>query len=83
MANETGGDFLFAPNGEDVDELYQDVARTLGRGDEGFYKANYHATQGQKDSTTRTVIVRYRNSSAVARYPAPRNLFWPLSKVVQ
>jgi len=82
MGNETGGDFLFAPTGDEVDGLYKEVARLLGRGDEGYYKATYRASADEKDGTQRTVIVRYENASGRAEYPAPRTLFWPLSKVV-
>jgi VWFA-related protein len=82
MAEATGGEFLFAPRGEDVDDLYSEVARSLDRGDEGYYKVNYRATQSEKDNTARTVVVRYKNSADRARYPAPRNWIWPISKVI-
>ena len=82
MGNETGGDFLFAPTGEEVDALYKEVARLLGRGDEGYFKATYNATADEKDGTDRTIIVRYENAAGRVSYPAPRRMIWPLSKVV-
>ena len=83
MGNETGGDFLFAPTGEEVDALYKEVARLLGRGDEGYFKATYSATADEKDGTDRTIVVRYENAAGKVVYPAPRKLFWPLSKVIE
>ncbi|MCA9440767.1 MAG: hypothetical protein KC964_08180, partial [Candidatus Omnitrophica bacterium] len=76
-----GGEFLFAPSGEDVDALYSIVARRLGRGDQGYYQLTYRTSQYEKDGTTRTIIVKYQGDAGAAQYPAPRNLFWPLSKV--
>ena len=81
LARETGGEFLFAPSGEDVDTLYTIVARRLGRGEQGYYQLNYRTSQYEKDATIRTIIVKYREDAGAAQYPAPRNLFWPLSKV--
>jgi VWFA-related protein len=81
MANETGGDFMYAPEGKDVDTLFRRIARQLGRGDEGYYKATYRATEGEKDGSSRTIIMRYNGAQGVAAYPAPRRFFWPLSKV--
>ncbi|MCA9432196.1 MAG: VWA domain-containing protein [Candidatus Omnitrophica bacterium] len=81
LARKTGGEFLFAPSGEDVDALYSIVARRLGRGDQGYYQLTYRTSQYEKDGTTRTIIVKYQGDAGAAQYPAPRNLFWPLSKV--
>jgi len=81
LARETGGEFLFAPSGEDVDALYTVVARRLGRGDSGYYQLTYRTTNFEKDATTRTIIVKYLGDAGAAQYPAPRNLLWPLSKV--
>ncbi len=81
LARDTGGEFLFAPSGEDVDALYSVVARRLGRGDSGYYQITYRTSQYEKDATTRTLIVKHLDNAGAAQYPAPRHLFWPLSKV--
>lgn len=82
MGEETKGDFLFAPTGEEVEGLYKDVARMLGRGDEGYYKLHYHASEDERDGTTRTIILKYRHWVGLAEYPAPRSYIWPISKVL-
>ncbi len=76
MANETGGEFLQAPTGTDIDDLYTEIARELGRGDEGYVSITYRATEDEKDGTKRTVIIRYSGANAVATYPAPRKFPW-------
>jgi VWFA-related protein len=81
MADETGGDFHYAPSGGDVDRLYRDVAERLGRGDSGYYTLTYRASEGEKDGSSRTMVIRYQDALGVASYPAPKRLFWPLSKV--
>lgn len=83
LARRTGGEFLFAPTGEDVDALYSVVARRLGRGDQGYYQLTYRTSQFDRDGTNRTIIVKFRDDVGVAQYPAPRHLLWPLSKVFQ
>jgi VWFA-related protein len=80
IADETGGSFHFTPKGEDLNDLYIEIARELGRGDEGYYKILYRASEDEKDGSERTVIIRYEGFSAVATYPAPRNLWWPFPK---
>jgi hypothetical protein len=82
MGEETKGDFLFAPTGEEVEEMYKDVARMLGRGDEGYYKLTYRASEDERDGTTRTIILKYRHWVGLADYPAPRSYIWPISKVL-
>lgn len=81
LSYETGGDFLYAPSGSDLDMLYEQIASLLGRSLEGFYKLTYRATEAEKDGSNRTIILRHFDAVAVATYPAPRRYFWPLSKV--
>ena len=76
MANDTGGEFLHAPTSADIDDLYTEIARELGRGDEGYVSITYRATEDEKDGSTRTVIVRYAGANAVATYPAPKKFPW-------
>ncbi len=76
MANDTGGEFLYSPKGVDIDDLYTEIARELGRGDEGYVSLTYRATEDAKDGSDRTVIVRYAGANAVATYPAPKKFPW-------
>ncbi len=76
IADETGGEYLFAPNGADLDDLYSEIASELGRGDEGYYRLTYRATESHKDGSDRTIIIRYEDATAIATYPAPKKL-WP------
>ncbi|MBK7494134.1 MAG: VWA domain-containing protein [Candidatus Omnitrophica bacterium] len=73
IADETGGEYLFAPNGADLDDLYSEIASELGRGDEGYYRLTYRATESHKDGSDRTIIIRYEDATAIATYPAPKN----------
>lgn len=76
IANETGGEYLFSPNAADLDDLYTEIANELGRGEEGYYRLTYRATEANKDGSDRTLIIRYEDGTAIASYPAPRKL-WP------
>lgn len=76
MANETGGEFLHSPSGEDIDALYTEIARELGLGDEGYVSLTYQATEDARDGSDRTVIIRYAGANAVATYPAPKKFPW-------
>jgi len=81
MAHETVGEFFYAPSGQEVDNLYKEVSRQLGRGEGSYYAISYRSTLDDKDGTERSIIVQYAEGYAYAHYPAPNRLFWPLSKV--
>ncbi|NUN97742.1 MAG: VWA domain-containing protein, partial [Candidatus Omnitrophica bacterium] len=80
IADETGGGYLHSPEGQDLDRLYTEIARRLGRGDEGYFKLVYRSTHPEKDGSTRTIVLWNDKTRAVANYPAPRGLLWPLTK---
>lgn len=64
MAASTGGDYYYAPNAQDMAEIYNSIARTV----RSQYTIGYTTHNPSFDGTTRTVTVEVQGSSGSGIY---------------